>query len=80
VADHAVTLITRVGCHLCEVAESRLRALSGELGFAYREVDVDASPELKRAFSDKVPVIMLDGREIGHFRLDEARLRDALRR
>jgi glutaredoxin len=80
VAEHVVTLITRVGCHLCEVAETQLRALARELGFTYREVDVDASPELKRAFSDKVPVIMVDGREHASFRVDEAKLRRALAR
>ena len=79
-AEHVVTLITRVGCHLCEVAETQLRALSRELGFSYREVDVDASPQLKRAFSDKVPVIVLDGREHSHFRVDERKLRKALAR
>jgi glutaredoxin len=80
VGEHVITLITRVGCHLCETAEQQLRTLSGELGFAYREVDVDGSPELKRAYADKVPVIVLDGKEFGHFRVDEPRLRKSLRR
>ena len=79
-AEHAVTLVTRIGCHLCETAEQRLRALARELGFGYREVDVDGSPELKRAFGDSVPVILLDGREFGQFRVDEPRLRLALAR
>jgi glutaredoxin len=77
---HSITLITRVGCHLCETAEQQLRALAGELRFTYREVDVDGSPELKRAYADKVPVIVLDGREFGHFRVDEPRLRKSLAR
>jgi glutaredoxin len=78
VAEHVVTLITRVGCHLCETAEEQLRALARELGFGYRELDVDGTPELKRAYADKVPVIVLDGREFGHFRVDEVRLREAV--
>jgi glutaredoxin len=76
--DHSVTLITRIGCHLCETAEGLLRRLSGELGFAYEEVDVDGSPELKDEYSDRVPVILLDGREHGYWRVEEARLRKAL--
>jgi glutaredoxin len=79
-ADHQVTLITRVGCHLCETAEQQLRALSAELGFAYREVDVDASAVLREEFSDRVPVILIDGREHGYWRVEEARLRKALAR
>jgi glutaredoxin len=78
--DHRVTLVTRVGCHLCAVAETSLRALSGELGFDYREVDVDAEPALRAEYSDRVPVILLDGREHGYWRLEEARLRKALAR
>jgi glutaredoxin len=77
-ADHVVTLVTRAGCHLCEVAEQQLRALSAELGFGYREVDVDASKELRDAYADRVPVIVLDGKEHGYWRVEEARLRKAL--
>jgi glutaredoxin len=78
--DHQVTLITRVGCHLCEEAEQLLRRLSGELGFAYREVDVDASAVLRDQFSDRVPVIMIDGKEHGYWRVEEPRFRTALAR
>jgi glutaredoxin len=77
VTEHVVTLITRVGCHLCEQAETQLRGLSRELGFTYREVDVDGSAVLRKKFADQVPVILLDGREHSHFRVAEPRLRKA---
>jgi hypothetical protein len=35
---------------------------------------------LRERFADKVPVIVLDGREHSHFRVDEKRLRNALAR
>jgi glutaredoxin len=79
-ADHEVTLITRAGCHLCADAERVLRAMSRELGFRYREVDVDAAPVLRDEFADRVPVILLDGKEHGYWRVEEARLRRALAR
>jgi glutaredoxin len=79
-AEHQVTLITRPGCHLCEEAERALRRLSAELGFGYREVDVDGSPVLRDAYSDRVPVILLDGKEHGYWRVEEPRLRKALSR
>jgi glutaredoxin len=78
--DHEVTLITRAGCHLCEDAEQLLRRLSGELGFPYREVDVDGSAVLRDEFSDRVPVILVDGKEHGYWRVEEPRLRKALAR
>jgi glutaredoxin len=79
-ADHAVTLITRVGCHLCEQAGATLRQLSTELGFGYDEIDVDADQELLNEYSDRVPVILIDGREHGYWRLEEPRFRKAIAR
>jgi glutaredoxin len=78
--DHEVTLITRAGCHLCQDAEQLLQRLRGELGFAYREVDVDASAVLRDEFSDRVPVILIDGKEHGYWRVEEPRFRKALAR
>jgi glutaredoxin len=66
-----LTLITRNGCHLCEVAESAL----DEIGEPWEKVDVDGSAELERDYGDRVPVLLLDGREHGYWRVDEARLR-----
>jgi glutaredoxin len=78
--EHVVTLITRQGCHLCDAASSTLRRLSVELGFGYSEVDVDADPALLAEHSEHVPVILLDGREHGYWRVEEPRLRKALAR
>ena len=79
-ADHHVTLITRRGCHLCEDAEALLRRLSQELGFPYTEEDVDADPARQTEYSDRVPVILIDGREHGYWRVEEGRFRAAVRR
>jgi glutaredoxin len=76
--DHTVTLITRVGCHLCEVAGESLTGLAAELGFGYTEVDVDGDPALLAEYSDRVPVILIDGREHGYWRLEEKRFRKAV--
>jgi glutaredoxin len=78
--DHRVTLITRSGCHLCEVAEQTLRRLAAELGFGYEELDVDAEDARRHEYSDRVPVILIDGREHGYWRVEEARFRKAIRR
>ena len=75
---HRVELITRPGCHLCADAEQILRRMSGELGFGYAELDVDADPQRRAEYSDRVPVILLDGREHGYWHVEEARLRAAL--
>jgi glutaredoxin len=66
-----VTLISRDGCHLCEVAEQVLERIApGD----WTRVDVDSSVELQRDYSDRVPVVLLDGKEHGYWRVEEARL------
>jgi glutaredoxin len=79
-SDHHVTLITRVGCHLCDGAAAVLRTLSAELGFGYDELDVDADRDRRDTYSDRVPVILIDGKEHGYWRLEEARFRAAIAR
>jgi glutaredoxin len=79
-ASHRVTLITRVGCHLCEEAETSLVRLSEELTFSLESVDVDSDRQLANEFSDRVPVILIDGAEHGYWRLEEARFRAAILR
>ncbi|HEY3090857.1 MAG TPA: glutaredoxin family protein [Jatrophihabitantaceae bacterium] len=79
-SQHRVTLITRVGCHLCEQAQSVLLRLRDELGFGYDELDVDADPDRRNEYSDRVPVILVDGKEHGYWRVEENRLRAALAR
>jgi glutaredoxin len=77
-SDHQVTLLTRAGCHLCEEAEAQLRRLADELGFGYQELDVDGDQARRDRYSDRVPVILVDGKEHGYWRVEEPRLRKAL--
>lgn len=79
-ANHHVTLITRVGCHLCEQAQGVLLRMRDELGFGYDELDVDADRDRRNEYSDRVPVILVDGKEHGYWRVEEDRLRAALAR
>lgn len=76
--DHHVTLITREGCHLCDDASLLLRELRDELGFGYDELDVDADHDRRNEYSDRVPVILIDGKEHGYWRVEEARFRAAV--
>lgn len=75
-----VTVVTRAGCHLCEDAEQSIARLAEELAFDWVTVDVDASAASQDAYGDRVPVILLNGREHGYWRVEEARLRAALQR
>jgi glutaredoxin len=60
----AVTLYTRVGCHLCEEAERVLREQRAATPFRLELVDVDRDPELARRYGVRVPVVAVDGVEL----------------
>lgn len=68
-------LLTRAGCHLCEVAAETLERIAGDAGLGVEAVDVDADAELQAEFGDRVPVVLLDGREHSYFTVDVPRLR-----
>ena len=75
-----VTLYSRQGCHLCEAARETVRRVCAELGEGFEEVDIDTDPELRRRFTEEVPVTFVDGRQHDFWRVDEQRLRAALTR
>ena len=77
-ATARVTLYSRPGCHLCEEAESVVRAVCAELGEEYVVVMVDDDPQLRARFTDEVPVTFVDGRQHDFWRVDPGRLRAAL--
>jgi glutaredoxin len=75
-----VELLTRDGCTKCERVRARLAELAGELGFELSTTDVDSAatggnPALRAEFGDRLPVILLDGREHSYWDIDEPRLR-----
>jgi glutaredoxin len=73
-----VVVYTRTGCSLCVTAEADVARICGELGVGWRAVDVDADAELRAEYGDRVPVVEVDGREHGFWRVEEPRLRAAL--
>jgi glutaredoxin len=78
--DHTVTLLTRPGCHLCDDARTALAELAADLGFAWDERDVSLDDADEAEYGDRVPVVLLDGREHGYWRVETARLRRDLAR
>jgi glutaredoxin len=69
-----LTLITRDGCHLCEDAKEAMARVAARSGVGWRELDVDTDLELEREYGERLPVILLDGREHGYWRVEEDRL------
>ena len=74
-----IELLTRPGCSLCTSAREIVQRVAADEGVGWRERNVDDDPEVADQFGDRVPVVLLDGREHAYWRVDERRLLDALR-
>lgn len=73
-----VTVYSRHGCHLCEVAVSTLELLRNELDFDIEERFIDGDVVLENAYGEQVPVIHIDGEHHAYFRVDPERLKSSL--
>ncbi len=78
-----VTLYTRAGCHLCELAEKPLaRAVAATWGGVLRVVAIDGVPELEAHYGVRIPVVTVtvDGAErvIAEGKISDLRVRRAL--
>ena len=70
-----VVLYTRVGCHLCEEAQTLLEAQE----LTPRLVDIDADPQLRARFNECVPVVEIDGKVRFRGRVDPVLMRRIVR-
>lgn len=71
-------LLTTRECHLCEAARADLDRVTRETGVAWEEVDVAGDAALAREYGDRLPVVLLDGREHGYWDVDVPRLKKDL--
>jgi hypothetical protein len=81
-----LTMVVRLGCHLCEVAESDLARVLGrfsaeypQAGYSVELVEIDARPEFEK-YSDDIPVLMINGKQVAFWRIDEERIFEQLRK
>ncbi len=70
-----VVMYTRQGCHLCDVAWSRLQLAQKRYGFALSQVDVDTDTQLQEQHGLHVPVVEIDGKVRFRGRIDEVLFR-----
>ena len=75
-----VQLLTRAGCTICDGVHAHLKQLAEELSFDLSATDVDAEAAkgdsaLRAEFGDRLPVVLLDGREHSYWEIRERRLK-----
>jgi glutaredoxin len=75
---HDVVVYSRKGCHLCDTVKLTLAQVQGEADFQWREVDIDADPQLHSKYNDEVPVVFIDGRKAFKYHMDRHQFLRAL--
>jgi len=77
-----VTLYVRPGCHLCDDARQVVETVCAEADATWDEVDIDSagSDSLRERLTDLVPVVEVDGHQVGYWRIRADNVRAALAR
>jgi hypothetical protein len=79
-APPRVRLVGKPGCHLCDQARPIVAQVCDELGAGWDEVSILEDPSLADRYWELIPVVLVDGVEVGHWHVDPAALRAALAR
>jgi glutaredoxin len=74
-----VLMYARPGCGLCDEAREVIMAERARTPFEYREVDVSGDDALELEYGIRIPVVLVDGRELFEIRVDAGRLAEAVR-
>jgi glutaredoxin len=74
-----VTVYSRSGCHLCEIAIDQIKSTMGELKFELDVKLIDDDIKLQEEFGEQVPVILIEGKVHDYWRVDLERFEKALK-
>jgi glutaredoxin len=74
-----VTVISRTGCHLCEIAIDKINLVKEQLNFDLEIKLINDLPELEQEYGEQVPVIMIDNKIHDYWRVDIERFTKAIK-
>ena len=74
-----VTVVSRTGCHLCEIARDKINSVKDELNFELEIKLINDLPELEQEYGEQVPVIMIDNKIHDYWRVDIERFTKAIK-
>jgi glutaredoxin len=74
-----VVLYTRDDCGLCQETDVALSRAQKLIHFDFDRVYIDNDEELRKLYGDRVPVVMIDGKEVASAPVDEGKLLATLR-
>jgi len=74
-----VTVYSRSGCHLCEIAIDRVKSTTDELKFELDIKLIDNDVKLQEEYGEQVPVILIEGKVHDYWRVDLERFTKAVK-
>lgn len=74
-----VTIYSRSGCHLCEIAIDKVKSVKNEFDFDLQIKLIDNSLELEKEYGEQVPVIMINDKVHDYWRVDLERFIEAIK-
>lgn len=75
-----LTLYSKPNCCLCEEGLPIVERLADRYHLTVEKVDITSNPRLYELHGERIPVVELDGRELGWGRLSERALERKLER
>ena len=69
-----LTLYSRPGCHLCDEMKEVVHRVAASIALSLDEVDISNDAELERAYGLEIPVLVMDGKKVAKYRIDESAL------
>lgn len=75
-----VTILSRRGCHLCEVVKRMARRIQADLPFELHDVDISGDPTLVTRHGTRIPVVLIEQSEHFAGTVTEPQLRAAIKR
>ena len=73
-----VTVYSRTGCHLCEIAIDLIKSVKQENNFSLEIKSIDNNSELEKEYGEQVPVILIDEKVHDYWRVDLIRFTKAI--
>jgi glutaredoxin len=73
-----VTVYSRTGCHLCEVAIDQIISVKNDSNFNLEIKLIDNDADLEKKYGEQVPVILIDNQPHDYWRVDLDRFTSAI--
>jgi glutaredoxin len=75
-----VTIYSKPGCHLCEVAKANILAAGCDDQFRLEEVNIEEDAYLKTRYQYDIPIILINGIKVFKHRVEPEEFRRKLSR